>query len=293
MTGAPRVLVVGPASANEIIHLGALPAPQSGTHFAERAWPTLGGTSAGKALNLAALGAEVTLLTVLGTDEVGARVRDSLVAAGVRVVARTSRSGECERHVNLMTAAGERVSIYTHLPEPRESWGRTDAEEHLAGADVVVADLSNHARPWIEWGQAAGVPVWADLHDYDGTSDFHADFVRADHLQLSSARMPGWRDWATRVAHERGAGVVVTHGADGSSAVDADGRWTELPGAPVDVVDSNGAGDAFFAGFLVARLAGLDVTTCLRAGAARAAVCLGGPHLAGDLGALVSSAGSR
>ena len=289
MTRSPRVLVVGPASANEIIHLGALPAPQSGTHFAERAWRTLGGTSAGKALNLAALGAEVTLLTVLGTDDVGVRVRDSLVASGVRVVARASRSGECERHVNLMTDAGERVSIYTHLPEPLEPWGRPDAEEHLAGVDVVVADLADHARPWIGWSQDAGVPVWADLHDYDGTSAFHAHFVGADHLQLSSARMPAWREWATQVARDRGTSVVVTHGAGGASAVDTDGCWTDVDGDAVDVVDTNGAGDAFFAGFLVARLAGSDARVGLRAGAARAAVCLGGPHLAGDQGALLSA----
>ena len=282
------MLVIGPASANEIIHLSALPAPVSGTQFAVGGWSTLGGTSAGKALNLAAMGADVTLLTVLGADEVGARVRESLVAAGVRVVARESRSGVCERHVNLMTDAGERVSIYTHLPEPLEPWGRSDAEEHLAGADVVVADLSDHARPWVGWGQEAGVPVWADLHDYDGASAFHADFVRADHLQLSSVRMPGWRDWATRVAVEQGAGVVVTHGADGSSAVDAEARWTDVPGdVVVDVVDTNGAGDAFFAGFLVARLAGAEMGPSLRAGAERAAVCLGGPHLAGDVGGLV------
>lgn len=281
---APRVVVVGPASANEIIHLSALPAPKSGTHFAERAWSTLGGTSAGKALNLAALGADVTLLTVLGGDEVGTRVRDSLSAAGVRVVARASRSGECERHVNLMTDAGERVSIYTHLPEPAEPWTPADAD--LAAADLVVADLSDHARPWIGWARAAGVPVWADLHDYDGASAFHADFTRADHLQLSSVRLPGWRAWATRAA-ERGTGVVVTHGADGSSAVDADGRWVEVPGEVVEVVDTNGAGDAFFAGFVVARWSGSDLAASLAAGAAQAAVCLGGPHLAGHVGGLV------
>jgi acarbose 7IV-phosphotransferase len=286
VSSAPRVLVIGPASANEIIHLADLPAPVSGTHVAERAWSTLGGTSAGKALNLASLGVEVTLLTVLGTDEMAARVRDSLTAAGVQVVARASRSGACERHVNLMTDAGDRVSIYTHLPEPLEPWRRSDADHHLSAADVVVTDLSDHARPWVGWGQEAGVPVWADLHDYDGASGFHAAFTRADHLQLSSVRMPDWRQWAAGAA-DRGASVVVTHGADGSSVVDADGRWTHVAGEPVDVVDTNGAGDAFFAGFLVARLAGSDMTACLSAGARQAAVCLGGPHLAGLVGELL------
>lgn len=282
-----RVLVVGPASCNEIIHLASLPAAVSGTHFADRAWTALGGTSAGKALNLASLGAEVTLLTVLGTDDVARRVRRSLEAAGVRVVSRESRSGQCERHVNLMTGAGERVSIYTHLPEPTADWTRADADEHLAGVDVVVVDLASHARPWIAWAQRAGVPAWTDLHDYDGHSAFHAPFALADHVQLSSVALPEWRALGARMAAERDGTVVVTHGAAGAAAVGPDGQWAEVPGEGIDVVDTNGAGDAFFAGFLVSRSAGADLPASLRAGAAQAAVSLGGPYLAGDLGGLV------
>ena len=81
---------------------------------------------------------------------------------------------------------------------------------------------------------------------------------------------------------------MVTHGADGSSAVDSGGRWTDLPGGVVDVVDTNGAGDAFFAGFLVARWSGTDLGGSLLAGAERAAVCLAGAHLAGDVGELLA-----
>ncbi len=79
----------------------------------------------------------------------------------------------------------------------------------------------------------------------------------------------------------------MTHGRDGSSAVGADGTWVEVAGESVEVVDTNGAGDAFFAGYLTDRLAGGDLRSSLQAGAAQAAVCLGGPHLAGDVGELV------
>lgn len=282
----PRVLVVGPASCNEIIHLASLPEAVPGTYFAERSWTTLGGTSAGKALNLARLGADVTLLTVLGTDDVAARVRRTLEAAGVRVVSRDSRSGLCERHVNLVSGTGERVSIYTHLPEPVTDWTRADADEHLPEADVVVVDLAWHARPWVAWAQDVGVPVWTDLHDYDGTSAFHAAFALADHVQLSSVALPEWRAFAERTAATQAGDVVVTHGADGSSAVGPDGTWAEVAGRPVEVDDTNGAGDAFLAGFLMSRLAGADLGPSLSAGAARAAICLSGPHLAGDVGRL-------
>jgi acarbose 7IV-phosphotransferase len=282
----PRVLVVGPAGCNEIIHLASLPEAEPGTHFAERSWTTLGGTSAGKALNLAALGADVTLLTVLGADDVSTRVRRSLEAAGVRVVSRESRSGLCERHVNLMGGAGERVSIYTHLPEPVTDWTRAEAAHLLAEVDVVVVDLAWHARPWVAWAQDAGVPVWTDLHDYDGTSAFHAAFALADHVQLSSVALPQWRAYAERTAASNGGDVVVTHGAEGSAAVGPDGTWVDVAGEHVEVDDTNGAGDAFFAGFLMSRLDGADLHIALRAGATQAAVCLGGPHLAGDVGDL-------
>ena len=42
-----------------------------------------------------------------------------------------------------------------------------------------------------------------------------------------------------------------------------------------DVVDSNGAGDGFFAGFLAAHLDGADVAAALRAGAQQATRALG------------------
>jgi len=47
-----------------------------------------------------------------------------------------------------------------------------------------------------------------------------------------------------------------------------------------DVVDTNGAGDAFLSGFLVSRVAGVDLEECLLAGHAQAARTLRVPALA-------------
>ena len=93
---------------------------------------------------------------------------------------------------------------------------------------------------------------------------------------------------------DRGAPlVVVKQGADGSWATDGQQTW-EAPGRPVTPVDVVGAGDAFAAGFLVARLDGGTVERCLEVGNAAGALCtqvpgdIEGLPYPGDLEALLA-----
>ena len=59
--------------------------------------------------------------------------------------------------------------------------------------------------------------------------------------------------------------VAWTDGAAGATWADAHGRWS-APAPPVEVVDATGAGDAFDAGLLAARLAGAGPAEALAAG---------------------------
>jgi 2-dehydro-3-deoxygluconokinase len=67
------------------------------------------------------------------------------------------------------------------------------------------------------------------------------------------------------------AEVVVKRGREGAGALDPEGRWHEVPPVRVIEVDPVGAGDAFDAGYLAARLAGAEIAEALRAGAASGA----------------------
>jgi sugar/nucleoside kinase (ribokinase family) len=290
-----RVLVNGPAAWNLLVDVAGLPDARPQTLFASGHREAVGGTSAGKALTLAALGADVTLRTVLGDDEQGARVRAALDRPGLRLVAVPARDGRTERHLNLMADDGSRVSVYLELPEPADLPRAADDPHELAArADAVVLDLAGHSRDLLEPVRASGTPLWCDVHDHDGRADFQQPFVdAADVLVVSDARLDDAAAYL-RAARDGGCRLAVcTRGGEGALALDADGWW-DVPAAPVaEVVDTNGAGDAFLAGLLVATLDGLPVPQALAWASAAGALAvgttaLGAPHASREAVALLA-----
>jgi sugar/nucleoside kinase (ribokinase family) len=281
------VVVHGPASWNQVVDLDELPAPVPHMQFARGHRHVLGGTSAGKAAHLRELGVNVELHTVLGTDAAAAEIEQTLGRAAVPVVA-TYVDGPSERHLNLMDPHGGRVSLYLDVPRvgPDEVAAATSAlRRAAAGSRAVVLDLSETSRAAIDAIVATGVPIWTDLHDYDGRSAFHAPFAdAATFVFMNGDRTSSVRE-LLRACVARGAQLAVcTLGADGALAVDARGEEHRVPAEQVpSVVDTNGAGDGFMAGHLVAHLDGADVRTSLAAGAKQAARALGTHQLCPSL----------
>lgn len=275
-----EVVVHGPVSWNLVVDLDELPAPTPHMRFADAHREVLGGTSAGKAAHLRDLGTSVELHTVLGTDEAAGDIQAALRRAGIATVP-TCVEGPSERHLNLMDRAGGRVSIYLdvpHAPEPEET-DRAVARllDAASRARAVVLDLSQPSRDAIAQVAAVGVPIWTDLHDYDGSSSFHAPFLDAATFAFMNAdRLDSPWDFL-RTCVDRGTQVAVcTLGAEGAIAMDAEHVRHQVPAEPVSrVVDTNGAGDGFMAGFLAAHLDGADTAAALRAGARQAARALG------------------
>ena len=278
MTG--RVLVNGPAAWNTLVRLPALPGATSQTVFAESYDDSLGGTSAGKAVTLAALGVDVTLRTVLGDDAFGSSVRSAL--SGVRLDVVAAVDGRTERHVNLMADDGARLSVYLELPTPVHA-----PVPSFGGIDVAVLDLSELSRPLLAAARAAGVPVWCDVHDDDGTAEYPREFVAAaDVLLVSAARLADRRAYLSDAVARGCLLAVCTDGGSGALALDADG-WISVGTAPAAVVDTNGAGDAFLAGLLTGVLDGLPTTAALARASAVGALAvgtreLGAPHATRD-----------
>lgn len=282
-----HVLVVGPASWNTLVQVAHLPEARSQTLFARGHHDGLGGTSAGKAVTLAALGTDVVLATVLGDDGPAAHVRAALDHPRLRLLAAPARDARTERHLNLMADDGGRVSVYLELPEPAHDDGDAARPEVLAaldGAAAAVVDLAAHARPVLAAARAAGVPVWCDVHDDDGTAPFQRPFAdAADVLLVSEVHLDDPAAYLRARVDAGSALAVCSRGAAGALALDAQG-WIEVPAAPVgQVVDTNGAGDAFLAGLLHAHLAGAGTLEALALASAVGALAvgtraLGAPH---------------
>ncbi|GAA3807808.1 carbohydrate kinase family protein [Cellulomonas soli] len=299
LPGPAPVLVVGPASWNTLVQVEHLPDARPQTLFARGHHDGLGGTSAGKAVTLAALGTDVVLATLLGDDEPSAHVRAALTHPRLRLLAAPAQDGRTERHLNLMADDGSRVSVYLELPRPADGPAepcatdparpvsdvvRPEVLAALERASVAVVDLADHARPVLAAARAAGVPVWCDVHDDDGWAPYPRPFAdAADVLLVSDVHLDDPAAYLRARVDGGSALAVCTRGASGALALDADG-WIEVPAAPApEVVDTNGAGDAFLAGLLHAQLSGAGTLRSLALAAAVGALAvgtreLGAPH---------------
>ena len=102
----------------------------------------------------------------------------------------------------------------------------------------------------------------------------------ASHVFLNADGMTEPLDFMHATVDGGASVVVCTLGAEGAMAVASDHGVHRVPATAVPtIIDTNGAGDAFMAGFLHASLDGADTDASLAAGARQAAQALTTAHL--------------
>jgi sugar/nucleoside kinase (ribokinase family) len=265
-----EVLVLGGAGVDTIVYVPALPLPFADGYLVPRIVRRAGHTGDGVAVGLRALGLRTALVDLLGDDPDGDQVRALHERFGVTFHPVPTTAGT-RRAVNLVDPAGRRLSLYDST--------RSDADDRLP-ADLVasLAATARHAHVSTTYpcqhalAHLDGVTVSTDLHDWDGRNPYHEEFAfRADLVFLSGTALDDREATMRRILRGgRARAVVVTAGADGSylrTTDDAAARWFPAAPPPGPVIDSNGAGDAFVAGFLYGHLAGEPIGTCMRYGA--------------------------
>ncbi|MBK6964296.1 MAG: carbohydrate kinase family protein [Bacteroidales bacterium] len=275
-----KVFIAGGVSIDSIIYLPEFPEPIPQTIHECRFNETIGSTGSGKALNLCRLGFDIRLHAMIGNDDFGRKAIEMLKHPNIGFKHDLSTEGT-ERHTNLMNAAGERISVFTqNIPENPE----IDYQQFgpmIGDADFVVVNLSGYTKKILPMVKERGKPVWTDLHDYDGQNTWHSDFVKySDFILMSSDNMPDYRPFMMRMIDEGKEMVVVTHGKKGSTGLDRHGNWFEVEAIRgVELVDSNGAGDAYFSGFLYGYSQGYNLLKCMQTGGIAGALCINSPLL--------------
>ncbi|MFD6497567.1 adenosine kinase [Streptomyces sp. NPDC059944] len=265
------VLVLGGAGVDTIVHVPELPLPYADSYMIRPGIETRAGqTGDFVALGLHELGLRTHHLDLLGDDPEGDLVRALHRDRDIPLTAVPQAAGT-KRAVNLVGPDGRRLSLYDdtrsrdadRLPE------RTVRE--LAGASrhahVSITHPCAHALPAL---REAGVTLSTDLHDWDGENPYHEPFAYAADIVFVSATALADPERTMRRVRERGRAevVVATAGAEGAYLLAGD-ELTHVPAVPppAPVVDSNGAGDAFAAGFLFGRLTGEPLRRCALYGA--------------------------
>lgn len=271
--------VVGGVAWNLLVKVPRLPTDLTTLHSDGHRW-AVGGTGAGKALHLAHLGVDTRLHALVGEDEAGGEVRRVMQQAGVSLTAWPDPQGT-ESHLNLLDPRGDRLSIFLDRASADPDVSAEALLDFTAGADLVFVSLVEYSRRVLPLLAEQGVPVWVDLHDWDGEdSDFRRPFVEhGDYLFVSDVRLDDPLRLATGLAATRRL-VVVTHGPRGATAFFPDREPLFLP--PYDagpVRDTNGAGDAFSAGVAYGVARGWDLPRSLRAGAVLAGGCVAAPNI--------------
>lgn len=241
-----KILVMGGTSYDTIIKLKKNPISK-GSFFAREVYERCGSTGTSKAVALKKLGADVTFHTLLGDDADGAKIRAYLKANGITYVSDLDPSGT-DRHFNLLDDNGARISIFMpRSPEPPQI-DRPRLEQLIADSDIIVLNIMEYNLPFIPLLQ--GKDVWTDLHDYLDTDPFYTPFIEAaSHIFLSSDRLMDYRSTLKKLG-QSGKMIVATHGKEGSTAY-WENRFYEQDAHDFELLDSDGAGDNYFAGFLV------------------------------------------
>ncbi|MBG8553709.1 carbohydrate kinase family protein [Hymenobacter sp. BT594] len=271
-----HTLILGGTTFDHIVTLPELPAPQPQTIHRAPFHEGTGSTGAGKALALTKLGVPNVLYSAVGDDAYGHHIQADLRAQGVEAHYVMDPVGT-ERHVNLMDAQGQRISMFITQASTTLPFDQAEVAALIKGSACVVLNIIPYCQPLIPLLQDYPHPIWTDLHDYDGHNPYHQPFIAAaQYIHLSSDNLPDYRPVMEQL---RAAGkrlVVCTHGAAGATLLTAEGQWLEQPAVPAPaLVDSNGAGDNFFAGFLYGFLREEPWQKCLQYGALCGSWCVG------------------
>lgn len=278
-----QILILGGTTFDHIVSLNEFPKPIPQTIHQSSFFETVGSTGTGKAVSLTKLGVPNTFYSVFGDDVYGQKIKQYLHKESVDLIYDIDEKGT-ERHINIMNAAGSRISMFITQSSEHPKMNESIIETQIAKSDLVVINIIAYCKDLVPLLKDYRNPIWTDLHDYNEGNTYHQPFIDlSNYIFLSSDNLTDYKKTMQELMNSGKELVVCTHGKKGSTALTKNAEWLELPALTnFEMVDTNGAGDSYFSGFLFAHLKGKSILDCMRYGSIAGALCIGSQQIVAE-----------
>ena len=257
----------------------------------------VGGSPTNIAIGASRLGMDTMMLTAVGTDRTGDFVLRYLADEGVDTSFVPRIEGKLTSLALLGVQPPDSFPLSFYREDPADIYLTPSDVEAVDMSKVRAVEVSGNAlargscvaavRQLLQAAADHNVTVymdvdlrpseWAKPSDYGaairsvvsevdvliGTEEeFFAAFMEHPEAVMAGERIPesSGPELAATVSSLLGdrPGVIVTKRGPNGATVDSAERSIDVPGFPVDVVNTVGAGDSFAAGLISSRLKGLD-----------------------------------
>ncbi len=287
-----RVLVLGDMVADEYI-IGrpvrlSREAPIPVLEWTDRYIVPGGATNLAR--NARALGGEVAVAGVIGRDEPGAALRESLLAEGIGIAGlveeegrptstKTRVVGGSSQVVSQQIARIDRV-VSTEIDDEAKQLIISYLRRALPHVEALI--VSDYENGVINGDIIAAALPLAHEHGLTVTVDAHGDLQRFQGITIATPNQDEaaatlgrplyggddvCRGGAELVRALRAQGVLITRGSEGMTLVEADGACHHLPASELsEVRDATGAGDTVSATVTLALAAGATPLEAARLG---------------------------
>ena len=252
---------------------------------------SLGGVCRNICENLARLGEDVRLVTVVGDDVNGRSILTGCEQAGIDVSAARVLQGErSSSYISVMDSSGDMLLAMSdmHIIKKLDERLVDDSRALLCGAELVVCDGNLSARAVSRLTQVCDRPLYVDPVSTAWARELRPfigrfDTVKPNRMELAAltdrpvGTMAEIEDACDALLAQGVRRVFVSMGADGMLYRGPEGMIYERSLPFGGMVNATGAGDAAMAGIIHATKRGLDARRIVQYAMAAGMVAIASP----------------
>ncbi|WMJ89489.1 fructoselysine 6-kinase [Anaerocolumna sp. MB42-C2] len=230
-------------------------------------YPTGNGVDWG--IHLKRLGVPVSILSVVGTDTYGEKMREALKKEEIDISHLHTAEGEtCKMMMDLINGV-DRVHLEAIDGVMLDFKLTEEDKEYIKTFQFMHTDLFGNVLNDLAEIRAAGVKVVMDFSTFCDDKQYNTEenYKNVDYAFLSYDKEDEYIKNLLRKISSYGVKIVTaTLGENGSISYDGENFYRHGI-VPVKVVNTVGAGDSYIAGFTYGIIMGWDIPACMEFGA--------------------------